>query len=151
MSEQASRAVDLAQRVHDIVAQYVNQKTESKSGIAWADIKDRWKVDPRTGKRRRDVPDKYRVAREKVCQDAFLAIRACHSQEDFVAYFTGTICSVPQYLPLDEYQALAAALLGADDAWEHVKALSMLALSGQSELYRPEGDKSRTDGEEGRE
>ncbi|TAK33665.1 MAG: type I-MYXAN CRISPR-associated protein Cmx8 [Chloroflexota bacterium] len=125
---------ELTRRVHSMVRQYVEGRTESKSGIKWADFKDKRMVDPNTGKDRLAVPDKYREAREKVCQDAFLAVRACRSRQDFVTYFTGNICAVPQYIPTDDYQALAGALLGNEDEWERIKALSMLALSALSRL-----------------
>lgn len=134
MYDTAPTTFDLSKRVHDMVAQYVYHRTESKSGIKWADFKDRRITDPATGKTRIDVPPKYREARERVCQDAFLSLRACRSREDFVAYFTGTICAVPQYLPIEEYQALADALLGDDGNWERVKALSMLTLSALSRV-----------------
>lgn len=124
--------VDLSQRVHNMIRQYVNGRTEAKAGLKWADFKDSKIRDPETGKERVNVPEKYRETREKVCQDAFLSIRACRAREDFVTYFTGTICAVPQYIPPADYQALATALLGRDDQWEHVKALSMLALSALS-------------------
>jgi CRISPR-associated protein Cmx8 len=129
MTETTVTVVDLSRRVHDMIAQYVNRRTERRSGIKWDEFKDRRVTDPSTGRTRLDVPTQYREAREKVCMDAFLAMRACHSREDFVAYFTGTICAEPQYLPMADYQELAEALLGGDDRWEQVKALSMLALS----------------------
>lgn len=133
-SDRAGTILDLSKRVHDMVAQYVYRRTEAKSGIRWEDVKSRTVTDPATGKSRIDVPVKYREAREKVCQDAFLAMRSCRSREDFVAYFTGTICAVPQYLPVEEYQALAEALLGDDSNWERVKSLSMLTLSALSQV-----------------
>lgn len=123
---------NLMERVYNLVRAYVFRRTEAKSGIKWDDFKDRRAVDPSTGRERLDVPQKYREAREKVCTDAFLRLRACRAREDFISYFTGTICSVPQYLPEVEYQAVAEAIL-SEERWEEVKALAMLALSG---LYR---------------
>lgn len=134
MTDMVGTTFALSKRVHDIVEQYVRQRTEAKSGIKWADFKDRRITDPTTGRTRIDVPQRYQEVREKVCQDAFLSMRACRSREDFVTYFTGTICAVPQYLPMGEYQALAEALLGGDDEWEQVKALSMLTLSALSRV-----------------
>jgi CRISPR-associated protein Cmx8 len=110
-----------------MVRAYVFRKTESRCGIKWEDFKDK-----RNAAGQLDVPEKYREAREKVCTGAFLAIRSRHSREDFVSYFTGTICSVPQFLPESEYDALAESLL--TDKWEEVKSLSMLALSGLSRV-----------------
>jgi CRISPR-associated protein Cmx8 len=120
-----------AQQIHGLVRSYVFRRTESKSGIKWDDFKDRKIVDSGTGRARIDVPPKYREAREKVCTEAFLRLRACRSREDFVGYFTGTICSVPQYLPPAEYDALSRIVLD-ENRWEDAKALAMLALSALS-------------------
>ena len=124
----------LAERVHHMIAGYVHRKTEAKSGIKWEEFRDKKTTDPVTGKARVAVPDRYREAREKVCSDAFLGLRARRSREDFVEYFTGTICSVGHYLPTEDYQALAAALLGPEDEWEDIRSLSMLALSALSNV-----------------
>ena len=122
---------DLAKRVHDLVSAYVYRKTEARSGIKWEEFKDKKVTDPKTGAQRVAVPPRYSEAREKVCSGAFLRLRACKSREDFVDYFSGTICSVPQYLPDQEYRKLTAALL-CGEQWVDVKALAMLALSGLS-------------------
>jgi CRISPR-associated protein Cmx8 len=126
-------ANDVADRIFRLARTYVLTRTERKCGIAWSDIKDRFITDPATNKSRRDVPMKYREARESVTTQAFLRIRACHSREDFIAYFTGTLCSVPQYLPPEEFVQVSKALLDAD-RWEDVKSLTMLALSGLSHV-----------------
>jgi len=123
----------LSQRVHSLVKAYVYRKSESKSGMKWDDFKNKKVKDESTGKERINVPKRYREVREKVCADAFLRLRACKAREDFVSYFTGTICSVPQFLPEAEYQIVADAIL-TDERWEEVKALTMLALSGLSNV-----------------
>jgi CRISPR-associated protein Cmx8 len=124
---------DLSKRVHSLVSAYVYRKTESRCGIKWEDFKDKKITDPATGKTRMDVPQLYRDAREKICANVFLRLRSCKSREDFVEYFTGTICSVPQYLPEEKYQKFVAALLDGEK-WVEVKALAMLALSGLSRI-----------------
>lgn len=129
----AATANDLAKRVHDLVSVYVYRKTESRSGIKWEEFKDKKTTDPSTGKARIDVPQLYRDAREKVCANAFLRLRSCKSRDDFVEYFTGTVCSVPQYLPDEQYQKFVTALLD-EEQWVEVKALAMLALSGLSRI-----------------
>jgi CRISPR-associated protein Cmx8 len=126
--------VDLSRRVYSMMTEYARRRTERRSGRKWEDFKDRRVTDPATGRARIDVPQDYREAREKVCQDAFLAMRACKSREDFVAYFTGTICAEPQFLPMPDYQELASALLTEGEGWERIKALSMLALSALSRV-----------------
>ncbi len=116
-------AFDLARRVRDMVTQYVYRRAELKSGIERKDITD-W----------RNVPERYASAQQGVCESAFLTMRACRSREDFVAFFTGTICSVPQFLPEQDYRGLAEALLSDDDRWEEVKALAMLTVSALSRI-----------------
>ena len=133
MTSTSSVHQTLSQRVHSLVKAYVYRKSESKSGIKWNDFKDKRVKDESTGKERINIPPKYREIREKVCTDAFLRIRACKAREDFVSYFTGTICSVPQYLPEVEYQTVANAIL-SDEQWEEVKALAMLSLSALSNV-----------------
>lgn len=122
-------APGLPKRVHDMVAQYVNRKTEQRCGIKWEDFKDQRVKDPGTGRERVAVPPAYREARQKVCEDAFLAMRSRKTREDFAAYFVGTLCAVPQYLPESDYFALASGLLTAGDQWQEVKALAMLTVS----------------------
>jgi len=129
----AGETSDLSRRVHNMVTAYVIRKSKAKSGIEWAEFKDKKIRDPETGKERLDVPQKYREAREKVCADAFLRLRSCKSKEDFVSYFAGTICSVPQFLPAAEYEKLALALLD-EERWQEAKALAMLALSALSQI-----------------
>jgi CRISPR-associated protein Cmx8 len=126
-----SQVVDLSKRVHDLVSEYVYRKSEAKSGIKYESFKDKREKDPVTGKERLAVPKDYREAREKVCTDAFLRLRSCRSREDFASYFTGTICSIPQYLPSEEYERISLSLLD-DEHWEDVKNLAMLALSALS-------------------
>ncbi len=117
---------NLQKRVHDMVAAYVYRKTESRCNIAWDNIKEHLREENNPSVKQ------YREAREKICSGAFLAIRSRKSREDFAAYFTGTICSVPQFLPQGEFDSLADTLLG--DRWEDVKSLSLLALAGLSRI-----------------
>lgn len=113
----------LARRVYGLVQAYVRQKTERKSGRRYEDFKNN-----KDGNNKTIYPREYTVAQEKVCSDAFLAMRG-RREQDFIEYFTGSICSVPQYLPEEDYVAVSDALI-AD--WEKVKTLSMLALSACS-------------------
>jgi CRISPR-associated protein Cmx8 len=133
MTSVSSVEDNIAERVYKLIQAYVFRKTESKSGIKWDDFKNKRVKDPITNREKIDVPQSYRQQRERICMDAFLRFRACHAKEDFVSYFTGTICSVPHYLPEAEYRALADALL-SDERWEEVKALAMLALSSFSRI-----------------
>jgi|YelNatPaOPRAMG01_1025707.scaffolds.fasta_scaffold85860_2 CRISPR-associated protein Cmx8 len=118
---------DLNKRIYEIVQQYVFRKTETRCGIEWKDFKDR-----KNDKGQVDVPQSYREAREKICSGAFLAARSRKSREDFSAFFTGTLCSVPQFIPEEQYALVSEAL--TTGAWEDVRNLTMLALSGLSRV-----------------
>jgi CRISPR-associated protein Cmx8 len=115
----------LAQRTYRLIRQYVNRKTEDKSGQKWEDFKNN-----KNDKGQVVIPEKYREARQKVCSDAFLAMRG-RREQDFVEYFTGSICSVPQFLPEDDFLAVTRALIDDPD---RVKVLAMMALSAHSYL-----------------
>lgn len=115
----------LAERIYQLVGSFVRYKTETKSGKRWEDFKDKKDNDGRI-----QFPREYREALEKICSDAFLAMRG-RREQDFVEYFSGTICSVPQFLPENDYIGVSRALI---TDWEKVKTLSMLALSAHSYL-----------------
>ncbi|MEW6429325.1 MAG: type I-MYXAN CRISPR-associated protein Cmx8 [Thermodesulfobacteriota bacterium] len=117
----------LARRVYDLVRHYVRIKAEGRSGK---------KLDTFPKDEKGHIisyPQEYREAVEKVCLDAFLAMRG-RREQDFVEYFTGSLCSVPQFLPPDDYLLLSQTLI-AD--WERVKSLAMLAISANSYLSQP--------------
>jgi len=121
----------LARRVYQLTRAYVMHRTEDKAGLSWKAFIE---------STRQEDASKYREVNAKVCSDAFLAMRG-RRDADFVEYFTGTICSVPQYLPEDEFLGVSAALMSD---WQKVKTLSMLALSAHSQLPTPgalKGDK----------
>jgi CRISPR-associated protein Cmx8 len=119
----------LTLRVYRLIQTYVNQKTEDKSGKKFKDFREN-----KDDKNRIIYPQEYREAREKVCTDAFLAMRGRRDQ-DFIEYFAGSICSVPQYMSEGDYVAVAGALM---TNWEKIKTLSMLALSAHSYLSQPD-------------
>jgi len=113
----------LAHLFHQMVQQYVNRRTEEKSGLKYDVFKN-----TKDDKGHVIYPQKYLEDREKVCSDAFLAIRGRHDTE-FIEYFTGTICSVPQFLPEEDFLIVSEALIKQPAI---VKTLSMLALSASS-------------------
>lgn len=124
MDEQTSDN-QLAKRVYRLIQTYVNMRTDEKSTRKYKDFSSQ-----KDDRGRIQYPREYREAREKVCSDAFLAMRGRRDQ-DFIEYFTGVICSVPQYLNPEDYVAVAGALMSD---WEKIKVLSMLALSAHSYL-----------------
>ena len=118
----------LERLVYRLIQNYVRRKTEEKCGIRWEDFKDNKVKDENTGKERINIPREYQEAREKVVSDGFLAMRS-RREQDFVDYFTATVCSVAQFLPEDEFCVVAKALL---EEPEKVKTLALLAFSASS-------------------
>jgi len=115
----------LALRINRIIKEYVNRRTEEKSKIKFKDFSQ-----SKDDKGRIRYPEEYRKNRKRVCTDAFLDMHGRRDQA-FIEYFTGTICSVPQFLPEADFLMISQAL--ATD-WSKIKALSMLALSAHSYL-----------------
>ena len=122
----------LSMRIYRLIQTYVNFRTEEKSGRKYVEFSKQKGADGHI-----PYPPEYRESREKVCSDAFLAMRGRRDQ-DFVEYFTGTVCSVPQYLNQEDYITVAGALISD---WEKIKVLSMLALSAHS--YLPGNSESK--------
>ncbi|MGI6454168.1 MAG: type I-MYXAN CRISPR-associated protein Cmx8 [bacterium] len=118
----------LALKVRRLIQSYVRQRAEEKSGRKYKDFEKEKDTD------RTIYPREYKDALGKVCMDAFLAMRS-RRDKDFVEYFTGTICSVPQYLSENDYLDISLALLNETE-WEKVKTFSMLALSAESSFAR---------------
>jgi CRISPR-associated protein Cmx8 len=118
----------LALLIHRLIRNYVQRKTEERSGIKWDDFKGKKVKDEESGREGVDIPAPYREAKEKIASDTFLAMRARRDQ-DFADYFTARICSVGQFLREDEFATVAEALL--DNPGE-VKTLTLLALSANS-------------------
>jgi hypothetical protein len=127
--------------IQRLVTKYVEGRAASKTGMK---VKEFPKVTI-DGKERRIFPTEFREAQQRVCSNAFLAIRSRHDQ-DFVQYFAGSICSVAQYLSPDEYQFLIKTLMTKPDAnpigqntlsWEDIKAVAMIAISACSFNVRP--------------
>ncbi|MFN7932977.1 MAG: hypothetical protein U0R19_06595 [Bryobacteraceae bacterium] len=127
----ATNTGEIASRIFRLVQTYVISRAERKTGIPWDSFKDKRKKDEASGRERMDVPEKFREARESIATQAFLRARACRSRQDFVDFFSGTVCSVPQFLPREEFERISVALLD-EERWEDLKSLTMLALSSVS-------------------
>jgi CRISPR-associated protein Cmx8 len=121
--QSAAPRTDLTPRIYEMVRAYVLRRTEGRTLIRWEEFK------ATKDEKRKEA---YRQARQKVCTDAFLAMRSRRSREEFRDYFVGTICAVPQYLPDEQYREIATAL--ATDQWEEIRSLAMLALSAHSRV-----------------
>lgn len=114
-------------RIYQMIQTYVRKKAEERSKVQYKDF-----ALAEDGKKR-IYPKEYREAVEHVCSQAFLAMRG-RRDKDFIEYFTGSICSVPQFLTAQDYQTVSSVLI---EDWEQIKTLSMLALSACSYLPQP--------------
>lgn len=103
--------------IYRLVGAYISSKIANKHGVKYEkEMKE-------------EELAKYREYREKVARDAFLAIRS-RTGVDFVDYFTGTLCSVPQRMREIDYDRLSRALLH-DEQRNTVRTLTLLALSAR--------------------
>lgn len=117
MKEDVSEAEQtLEHLIYRRVQAYVLGKTERKYELSWQRVQG-------NPAHERD----YREKREKVAREAFLAVRS-RTGADFVAYFTATLCSVPQHASEAKYLEIARALMDPASA-EKVRSLTLLALS----------------------
>ncbi len=128
-----SDKLNLAAKVFDIVGEFVAVRAERRSSITREQL-------PKDAQGRTDwnsqKPEMRRHldAREKVATDAFLALRSRNADE-FVEYFVGAICAVPQFMgatgvrPREGFVEIASALHGSDAGRTEMKNLTMLALS----------------------
>ena len=107
----------LESTVYDLVGGYLGRRLKMKYGLEWATAQS-------TGDGKREYEDK----KGKLARDAFLAIRA-RTGADFIEYFVGTLCSVPQFLPEAAFLSLSKQLYEDTD---RVRTLTMLALSARS-------------------
>ncbi len=82
----------------------------------------------------------YQEAVRKICNGAFLALRG-RNGPDIAEYFTGTLCSHPQFMRSspkneddDDFILIARALVDPEER-EKIKLFAMLALSACSYVY----------------
>jgi len=106
----------LEQLVYQAVRTYVLGRLGSKYGLKWADVG----TNPAL---KQDYEDK----KSKLAREAFLAVRS-RTGDDFVSYFTATLCSVPQRLGEQGYLELARGLADENEV-ERIRSLTLLALS----------------------
>ena len=121
-----------------LMTRYVDGRAASKLGLKLDEIRKivdgKYRLVP-------PDPDRFRKAQQRVCSDAYLAMRSKHDQ-DFVEFFAGSVCSVSQYLAQSDYQFLTEILLTNPDrsnpvgpkrlCWEDVKTIAMFAVSAHA-------------------
>lgn len=110
---------EVAVLVYRAARNYVWRRVEQKHSLRWEKVKDNPK-DLKT----------FNEKREEVARSAFLAARS-RTGSDFVEFFAGTICSVPQRAKGGEagFAALSRALIHDTDT---VRTLTLLALSANA-------------------
>jgi CRISPR-associated protein Cmx8 len=99
-----------------IARSYVYGRLKSKYGMDWTKAKGD-----------EAARGAYGEKKDKIAREAFLAVRS-RTGADFVAYFTGTLCSINQRIGQEGFLLVANALHDADKV-EHVRSLTLLALS----------------------
>lgn len=130
----------LARQVLDLARTYVRGRTEYRTGL------DPERFPSETdaqGRQRRRYPKEWYDASTKVAQEAFLQLRGCKTQQDFVEYLVGTLCTHGLRNGERAYTELYPHVIGEtaarDDRWADVKSLAMLAISTMA-YVRPSSD-----------
>jgi CRISPR-associated protein Cmx8 len=100
-----------------LVRGYVYGKVERRTGLKWDLVKEGAPQASRRGE--------YDEAKERIARDAFLSVRS-RTGQDFVEYFAGTLCSIPNHLGQDKFVTLSRAL---HERPEVLRTLTLLALS----------------------
>lgn len=124
MTEPATKAT-IEPLIFQLVKTYVSRKLKSKHDLEW---KSEWKSLKGDELNKRVDYQEYSGKKSKIAKSAFLEVRSRTEQGDFIRYFTGTLCSVPQYMGSDSYVKLAQALYHEEE-YEKVRTLTLLALS----------------------
>lgn len=107
----------LEEAVYEIVRTYLNRKVAIKNGLSWKDIKH--------DKKQKEV---YNRKKQDMVRMTFYSVRS-RSGEDFVEFFTATLCSVSQQMSEQGFLRIAQGLF---DEPEKVRTLTLLALSAQA-------------------
>ena len=120
-------SVQVARRIRGMLREYMYRKAEGRTG----EKRDQFPVvEDERGRKRVQESERFREACQKVCEDAFLAMRSRKTREEFATYFIGTICAVPQRLSQTDFLELNQQLFEDGEGWHQVKSLAMLAVSG---------------------
>lgn len=110
------KATSLEAIVFKIARAYVLGRLKSKYDLDWTNAS-----------KSEDGKSSYNDKKDKIAREAFLSVRS-RTGADFVAYFTGTLCSINQRIGQDGYLTMAQAL--RDEArLEQIRSLTLLALS----------------------
>jgi CRISPR-associated protein Cmx8 len=123
---------DVLQRlIYQLVRTYVDQRARERAALG----------DKRFDTMSEAEQRKYREARSKVANTAFLSLRG-RREADVSEYFTGTLCAVGHFLKEEDFLLLGDTLMRSPDT---IKTLTMLALSAHSWSAREKTDDASGD------
>ena len=131
MDDETTEAVPkkLEEIIYKLVRTYILSKVDSKYQLSWNKVKGT------------PEEEKYNKMKGKIARESFLAVRS-RTDEDFVEYFTSTLCSFHQFsLNGEGFDLIAQALYDEEDRAK-VRTLTMLALSANG--YSPRENKEKT-------
>lgn len=132
MDEEKTETVPkkLEEIIFKLVRTYILSKVDSKYQLSWNKVKGK----PNEEK-------KYNEMKGKIARESFLAVRS-RTDDDFVEYFTSTLCSFHQFsLNGEGFDLIAQALYDEEDRAK-VRTLTMLALSANG--FSPRENKEKT-------
>jgi CRISPR-associated protein Cmx8 len=112
----------LIKLVHQVVRNYVNERTKARSGIDPEKFKAGEKIEWNA------LPKEFFEERKKVGESLFLEFRSRRDQA-FIDHFAQTLFSSKQYLSEGQLTTLGQALLNQTD---DVKTLTLISLSANS-------------------
>jgi len=142
MSDAKTDDKELARQVLAVARTYVTGRTQYRTGMD--PEKFPLTTDPQ-GRQRRVYPKDWYDASAKVAQEAFLQLRACKTQQDFVEYLVGTLCTHGLRNGERAYTELHPEVIGTaaahNDRWADVKSLAMLAIATMA-YVRPSRESS---------
>lgn len=107
----------LEELVYQVAQAYVFGHLKSKYELEWNEVKSKGEVEKGA----------YGQKKDKLAREAFLGVRS-RTGADFVAYFTGTLCSVHQHVGQEGYLRLAQAMNDPSEV-ERLRSLTLLALA----------------------
>lgn len=104
--------------IYQLVKIYLAKKLATRNGLQWKEVIGNKKL-----------IDLYNDKKQALAKEAFYAARSRSSEQDFISYFTETLCSVSQQINEQEFMLVAQSLF---EETEKVRTLTLLALSAQS-------------------
>lgn len=120
---------EYAQIVYQVCQHYVLSKLESKHKLVWKDCDGNPKKE-----------EEYAEKKDKIANNAFLAVRSRTESQAFIDYFASTLYP---FIRKDEFAEFAEILFTKTD---EIRALTLLALSSQfSQGKKSDPNKNSTD------